>query len=856
MSLSTYSELQDAAASEKVALVVLEAAKRLVGWTLYSGSVYSTEDFEHNVITSIKDSGTALTAVSTTSLSAGQYYHDRTNAVLYLRTSDSVNPNGKFLVLTFKNYYSNFPCVAPYDLSTGYRVEWLPYVRTTSSFGVELDSQNMIGFAVEGSGKLDLVNDQDYWKPVFDKWTFENQRVDVYSWNRSLPITEAKRIYRGRIQAKAYSLQSVTFSLKDLINELRAPVPLTDLSEVVGALLPPNLQTAKQRVLYGYVKGNRPTSIDQELPLTGYTITGTATATAASATVSGSGTSFLAQVSPGDELLFGSDTQKYTVAAVATDTSLTITEAYEGGTQSGAAIRLFSSHAKRYMNRTFVLAGHALKQPATTVANSVTTSLFEVADATDFEAGDSILLNSEVLVVSRVTGNLIKTTTNLALSPSVGDAVTRLTVTNVYVNNRLLTYSRDYTYNATTARLTLTQVAEFYVAPVKSITGTLAFTATSRTVTGTSTALKSEVMPGDWIKRSSEDTWYEVLSVESNTSLTIRIAAGYTASGASDHKRPEVVDNKEAILSCDVLGATENGTATGVFVKTAAQTVKALLTLSGLSAEINTASFTVAQADSAHKIGIAIPEKFSDTKAPTLRDTINKINQSVFGSLYQNEDFELEYAIFSPKRPESAVTKLSERDVLSFKIESDSSRIVKTVLVRYRKKEFDSSSLESSVPSEVTKTNNDAQYLAQSTKEQVIESVLVDDTQAQMLCNRWSFLLSVASSIVSIDTKLQGSRLAINDRVELSHEKLYERIGSAITRKVTGVQAARKTAGDVDLELDDLANAFSRCAVITPNDASEFENASDDERIYNGYITDAYGMIDNDPDTHGGNLIW
>lgn len=854
--MTTHEEFRDQAASEKVALVVLEAAKRLVGWELYSGSVYALEDFTHNVIASIKDSGTALTAVTTTSLSAGQYYHDRQNGVLYLRTSDSANPNGKFIVLTFKNFYSNFPCVAPHDLATGYRVEWLPYLRVTSSFGVELDSKDMIGFAVEGAGKIDLVNEQSYWKPVFDKWTFENQRVDVYSWNRLLPITEAKRIYRGRIQAKSYSLDSITFSLKDLINELRAPVPLTDLSEASGALIPPSLQTAKQRVLYGYVKGYRPTSIDQELPLTGYTITGTAAVTAASATVTGTGTSFLAQVSPGDELLFGSDTTKYTVSAVASDTSLTLTETYEGVSTSGVAIRIFSSHGKRYMNRTFVLAGHALKEPSTTVSAPVTTSLFEVADATDFEAGDSILINSEVLVLERVSGNFLKTTTNLALNPSVGDTVKRLTVSNVYVNNRLLTYSRDYTYNASTARLTLTQVAEFYVAPVKTITGTLSFTSGSRTVTGTNTVLSSEVKPGDWVKRSSQDTWYEVLSVESNTSMTLRSNAGYTSSGASDHKRPEVVDNKEAILSCDVLGATENGVSTGTFIKTAAQAVKALLTLSGLSSSINSASFTVAQADSAHKIGIAIPERFNDTKAPTLREVINKINQSVFGSLYQNEDFELEYAIFSPKRPEASTTKLNERDVLNFKIESDSSRIVKTVRVRYNKKEFDSASLQSSVFSEVDKTSNEAQYLAQSTKEQVIETVLVDDSQAQMLCNRWSFLLSVASSIVTIDTKLQGSRLAINDRVELDHEKLYERIGSSLTRKVTGVQAARKTAGDSELELDDLSGALSRCAVIAPNNSAEYDSATDDDKIYNGYITDEYGMIDNDPDTFGNNLIW
>ncbi len=855
MSFSTFSQFQDAAASEKTSLVVLEASKRLVGWTLYSGSVYKITSFLHQVISSIKDSGTALSAGSSTSLSAGQYYHDRQNFTLYLRTSDSVNPNGKFISLAFKNFFSNTPVAAPHDLASGYLVYWEPFLKSDSQYGVELDNKNLIGFAIEGSGKLTFANEQSFWKPIFDKWTFANQRVNVYSWSRGLPFTEAKRIYRGRIQSQEYTESTVSFGLKDTINALRAPVPLTDLSELVGVTLPPNLQTAKQRVIYGYLTGFRPVSLAQELPLTGFTITGTATVTATSVTVTGSGTSFLAQVSPGDELLFGSDTDKYTVAAVASDTSLTLSEAYDGGTVAGVAMRIFSSHGKRYMNRDFLLAGHSIKEPATTITNFPTTSLFEVADSTDFAAGDSILLNGEVLTVTRVAGNLIKTSTNLALLPNAGDAVTRLSVSSVYINNRLLTYSRDYSYNPTTARLTLTQVAEFYVAPVRTITGTLSFTATSRTVTGTSTVFSSEVKPGHWIKRSSQDTWYEVLSVESNTSLTIRIASAYTSSGAGDHKIPEVVDNKDVVLSCDTLGATENGTPTGVFVKTAAQTVKALLTLAGLSADLNTASFTTATVDSAHKLAVAIPETFKETKSPTIRDVVNKINQSVFGSLYQNEDFELEYSILSPRRRLTTTTKLEERDVLGFKIESDSSRIVKTVRIRYAKKEFDSASLDTQI-SEVSRESASANYLAESTKEQVIETYLVDATQAQILCNRWSFLLEVASSVVTIDTKMQGARIAVNDRVELSHEKLYERLGSTLTRKVTGVQAARKSASDSNLELDDLSNAFSRCCTIAPSGANDFENATDDERLYNGFITDSYGMQANDPATFGNNLIW
>lgn len=854
--MTTFAEFQDQAASEKISLVVLEASRRLMGWEVFVGSVYVLENFVHQALSSIKDSGTALTAgTDPLTLAAGTYYHDRANEKLYLRTSDSVNPNGKFLALVFKNFYANVPVSAPYDLSTGYRVDWYPYLRSNSEYGVEIDNKNLIGFAIEGSGKVDFVNEQSYWKPIFDKWTFENGKVLVYSWNRDLAITEAKLVYRGRIQAKDYAPLVVSFTLKDLINELRAPVPLVDLSEVAGALIPPNLQTAKQRVLYGYLKGYRPTNIDQSLPLTGYVLTGTVTGTAASAAVTGSGTSFLAKLSPGDEVLFGSDTTKYTVSSIASDTALTLTEPYAGTTAAGKALAVFPSHPKRYMNRVHLLAGHCLKEPSTTVTLAITTSLFEVADSTDFAAGDSILVNSESLTVSRVAGNQIKTSTSLALLPTVGDTVKRLTVSSVYLNNRLLQYSRDYTYSPTTAKITLDQLAEFNVAPVKPISGTVSFTSGSRAITGSGTFFTKQIAPGDWVKRSSQSTWYEVLSVETDTAATLRSNAGYTSSGTADLKNPEVYDEGKVVLSLDTIGGTEEGTISGTLVKTAAQTVKALLTLAGLSAEINSAAFTVAQGDNYHKLGIAIPANFGDTKAPPLREVINKINQSVLGSLYQNEDFEFEYAILSPKRDLTTTVKFNERDVLSFKIASDSARIVKTMRVRYKVKEFDSASLAKQT-SEVTHDSDTANYLAGCTKEQIVETYLVDETQAQILCNRWSFLFERASATVTVNTKLQGARVAVNDRVELNHEKMYERFGSSLTRKVGGVQAARKSISASQLEVEDLANAFSRCAAIAPSGALAWEDSSDDDKLYNGYITDSYGMQDNDPATHGSNLIW
>lgn len=855
MTLSTYSDYQGIEASEKLGLVILEAAQRLMGWVVHSGSVYKIP-FSYQSIVSLEDSGVALSEVSTTSLSAGEYYLDRSAGYLYARTSDSANPNGKFLACVFRLYFASGSVTAPHDLSTGYEVEWLPLFKPSQGFTSELDNQNLLGFAIEGSGNLTFLNDQEFWAPKFDRLYFENQRAMVYSWHRDLAITQAKLLFRGRVQTKEWDATKVRFGCKDLMNELRAPVPVSDMSDYGGALIPPSMNTAKQRLLYGYLKGLVPTNITQELELTGYTITGTLTATSGSKTLTGSGTSFLAQLTPGDELLLGSDTTWYTVDTVTSDTAATLTENYGGTTAAGKSIRLKSSHPKRYMNRIHLIAGHALKEPATTVVYGVSLQRLEVASTSDFLPGDKVLVGSEIMTVDYVTGAYVQFTGTLVSMPSVGSTITNLSIKNVYLNDRLLTYSRDYTYNAATALITLDSTAEFNVAPVKILTpGTLSFTNTSRTVTGTSTTLKKDVKPGDWVRRQGQSDWFEVLTVDSETQLTLRTAATYTSSGTSELKQPEVYKPGSVVLSLDCLGATENGVKTGTFIKTGAQVVKDLLTRAGLSASINTSAFTTAQGDSVHKLGIALPPKVNDTKVASIRDVINRINLSIFGSLFVGEDFELEYSILSPKKP-AGLLALVERDVLELSVTSDSSKIVKTSRVRYNRKEYDSASGTSDVYSEATKTSDMTEYLGKTTKENLVETYLVDDTEAQIIANRWSFLLELASSVVKVRTKMQAIRSAVNDKVEVSHEKLYDRLGSSVGRKVAGVQSISRSVGGTELELSDLSNAFSRCLIIAPNSSAEYASASDDEKLYNGYITDTYGMQDNDPDTHGTNVIW
>jgi len=200
---TTYADLIKYSSSEKEGLVVTQAAKRLLGFSLYSGSVYELTDFDYVLALAggVKDSGVALTEVSSlASVVAGSFYNDRINKVLYVRTSDSVNPNGKFIHATIRFFFSQGGRHLPNDLDSGFDVHWLPLLKGTSDFGSELDNQSLLGTAIEGQGSVQFINDHTFWDDKYDKLYFENQEASVYSWAPGLPPTEAKLLFKGKIQ--------------------------------------------------------------------------------------------------------------------------------------------------------------------------------------------------------------------------------------------------------------------------------------------------------------------------------------------------------------------------------------------------------------------------------------------------------------------------------------------------------------------------------------------------------------------------------------------------------------------------------------------------------------------------------
>lgn len=858
--MTTYSEYQDKSSSIKGVLVKVECAKRLSGFSLYSGSIYNAP-FDEKIIESVEVNGIPASESTTIAgVTAGKYFLDTTNNLLYLRTNNSANPNAKFVTITFHLFFGNIPANVHKNpsLATGPVVHWLPMVIGTSQFAFKLDNSEVdqIGNAIDGSGSVDLVSDLDFWASRFDKLTFDNKSCEVYSWSPTLNDGQAQLIYKGIIDAKTFSDKKVSFKLRDQLAELRAPVSLFPLSDL-SLRISDSQSLWRQRRIYGRLRGHVATSTDQ-VTTAGYPLTGTFSATDGSDTLTGSGTLFLAELSPNDEILLDGADERITIGDIITsNTSATLSDEFVGSSLSGVTATVFPSIPKRYINRNFIIAGHATAEPTTTVTGSLGVRVIQVVSSQGMRAGDPLLVDGQSTSIQRISGDglTIKLAQTLATPVVFGDSVVRPSASNVYINNKLLVVTRDYVYDATTGTLALDPLAEFNVAPTERVRGDATFTATSRQVDGTNTFFTEDYQPGDWIKAYGQSSWAEVLYVQDDVTLFIRVASSYSATDDAQRKRPDIYDETKSVLSLDVLGKTDDGFSTGDLINTGPGIVEDLLIEAGLTSIIDTASFTTAKALAPYQLGFAIPSKASDSKTKNVRDYINDINKTVFGSLVQDADFNLKYKIFNPRRPESSTQSLDQHDILGFSFNVDSKRIVKTARVNWGAREYDGPSL-GPVSFQSSFDSDTALYLTNSTKEFQITTALHDEADADIFASRWAFLLSIATATLNVQTKLQVIDKSVTDLVKISHPKFYERVGTNLKTKYAAIQGSSKTAFNNALELEDLANAFSRCSTITENTANNYSNASDDELILSGFITDTYGMIANDGDTIDINLIW
>lgn len=909
MSYATFDDYKIASASQKEGLCTLEGARQLVGWTVFSGSIYEIPFSDTPVVVSLEEDGVALTlAASAAACTAGKYYYDVTVGKVYCRLADSGNPDSSFMALVFKYFFSTSGVKLPYDLSTGIDVYWQPLLTSLSNFKLEIDNKDtQLGLAIEGTGTIKFVNDQSFWASRYDKIFFENQLISIYSWERTLPLSEVQILFRGRVTGKTYDTEAVQFQAKDVLNKLRDNFDLDTYADfsythsVLGSVfsrVTDSQLEAKLRLIYGKANGVVAMNVDQVLPDTtngeteaseltgsGFLLWSGGTSIAASvtngnATVTMGSTIVEHGVCGGDQIVFSSQPEvKYTILDCPATTTISLTENYTGTTASAAAY-LLPARQRRQHNRHFKVAGHPLSEVSTTITSVSDGSTFRVASAAGLLVGDNIIVTSGSVdydrVIESITDtNLIVVTTLISPIPIVTDVVKRPGVQKVYLDHQLLIQGTDYTVDSTNALVKLTRTVtaagtgvcapEFTHTKNSLWSGKITFTMSSKYVVGGAntagssnhpigemTAFTSDFRPGDYLE-DHNGTWHEVQTIYGDGGMILNSAPSSNGSVENGtYKKIEWFQEGTNKLICDVRGRTANNTTTGTWLRTAPDIVYDILSDIGLSTGAF-ATFDDAADAVPFDVALVVPSTVEGKTTGSIRDAISSLNRSIFGVLLQNSDLDLAYSILSADKV--TMVSFDRGDVIDFSILSDGSKLIKSAVVAYDVREMDFVTLAKS-DRQVTHTSDIGQYILKLNREFLVTTNLVNEDDATTMASRWAFLLELVTSKLTAQIKMQGATISVSDAVEVNHPKLYERFGSDIRRRLGLTSMISRGVTKSTFTIDDLSNAFSRVATIAEASASDYTAASDSEKVSSGYITAANGLVNSEPETLGLNVIW
>ena len=854
MSFKTRQEFISAQSSEKITLAHVEARTRLFEWTVHSGPIWK-KTVPHFTVGLKNNQDDMVDNGQLAGLNEGMFFFDPESGILYAHFDLSVDPITIRAIVTFRFFYASGPAVTSFDLTNaGKHIRYEGRIITTPGY------KHIVGVdqsltAVVGSGTLKLENGDGGLDEIFDTLYFENREATIYSWNRDLDFDQAKVIYRGRITNKRFGPNDVSFLIKDTLFDLEQAIPLdpyTDADNVNS-----DIKGRYKRHLYGRVDGLRLQSIDQIGD--GYALTGTVSALAASETLTGVGTIFLSETSPEDTITIGS--QEFRIEAVVSDTEITLDSKADFSFVAQTAT-LLPEIATVTKNRIFFVAGHACSNLTYSVVNVLQLNRIVLSDTTGLLPGDFVeFVTGERKEIKTVApGNIIVLQSNIIVEPAVSSSIIRQPVQRLYKEGDLINADNFTISNigspTNECKITISDTAEFDLSRAVTLGFDLSFTNGTRAVTTPDAVdLRETLSPRDFIRPSdlSFTTFYEVLSV-SETSLEIRtVFTDPTHSGGSTGKLPDYIGDN-TIISAEVIGKTVSGEPGGVWIKTAPQAVRDIITQIGVSDFlVNEATFTDAVSDAPHVLSLTLPLSLGGgaVKAKTAIDLINK---SVGGALTLDNNLNLQYKVLQGDTPDEPV-RVRDEDIIKWNIKTSSGKNFKDAIVKYRHQDVDRISLSSGASVETFSSDFVRDYIGTSQLKE-FNAYLFDQNAAAIFVERQVYFNTLSRAQITLQTDLRFENVEIGDVMQLEMKRLYARLGGDGSKKKLGIVVGKVVTGDsVRLELSDLGNIFNTSSVIAPNTTLPFATATEDEKLKYGFITDSQGIVDSDETTANIHLI-
>lgn len=456
--MDNYSDFIKKSESEKIVLADLRYYKRIssLEYDAVNNVYYKDVD---TLVENVKifyysnNNSTFLTKSNSISLNEGEYFYDHEINRLYF--FEEFNDIDIDTIVEFKLLFSNAPITLSHDLTdTGFQVSYSPRIISTPKFKNSMATLNKDNSLI-GSGTVVLQNNDGFFDDLYDKVIWEEKSVNIYSYNRNLKPSQAKRIFRGKITSKNWSSTNISFNVKDDLFSLNKPLDLNRYDTLNNE----EDSERYKRIVYGKVQNLLMQCLDKTTG--GFNGTGNIKGFQGESYIKGDGTLFLSELNIDDKIIV--DDFEYKIKSIKSNT-LIVTDEIEKSF-SGKQLVIESDTGNTNFNRNYQLTDHKIKKWSTTISNITTPfskNKFYVTNVNGFKAGDLIEIDNQKKVIKRISGNLIFLTTNLKADPFIGQPLEKKEVFDVFYNdNKIL--DTDYTINQDSegCKLTLSKDAEF-----------------------------------------------------------------------------------------------------------------------------------------------------------------------------------------------------------------------------------------------------------------------------------------------------------------------------------------------------------------------------------------------------------
>jgi hypothetical protein len=242
----------------------------LTGWTLTTDQTYTHEaEFDEDIgaaLDEVYENGTALaakTSIATVEATAGTYWHDMANKLVYVHTTGGDDPINALIAGSFWLYFTTWQVGA-----TIYNGNY--YLPLVAADGIP-DISQIIQPYYEGtfaisSGTISLINGKIRKGFYFDrrdaKYLWLNRKVKVLAGGMDFTYAEFATINTGSINAVGIDDRRMSLDLRDLRDGLHRDLPVEKYSLDIYPRMDDNRKDAERPFGFGAIVGAIPVYVD------------------------------------------------------------------------------------------------------------------------------------------------------------------------------------------------------------------------------------------------------------------------------------------------------------------------------------------------------------------------------------------------------------------------------------------------------------------------------------------------------------------------------------------------------------------------------------------------------------------